>query len=572
MLNKEKIFNVFNLPIELTSSIKHTSENLKEDLELIKTITPDQKCIYETLFNMENNFDKLSIDKWGKYYTYDKSFIKDTQLFLKNCNDLEPQQYKIDNMIGIWTKMEEETNFLETYQFIEWDRFKYLNNSKLILSVLSFYNICSPVFQLISPLLIFITPFILMKSLGVPITAERYVDILIVNLQNQPMYKLFFSFNTMNLGQQVYAFLMVGLWVYNIYSNIISCYKFYKQMIMITSEFENVKQYLDYTIENMTFILNKTSKLKSYHNFNINLDKFLDRLKHFRNEIKYIPKTVFTFKNIFQIGNVMKYYFTLWDSAEVEEIFLYSFGFNCFYNNLKGINKNIQKKSINKCILTKNKKIKFKNVYHPSIKNNVVKNDINLLKNQIITGPNAAGKTTLLKSITINLLLTQQVGFGYYDQLKVNPYHFFHCYINIPDSNNRDSLFQSEARRCKEILDIIKFNKNKRHFCIFDELYSGTNPYEAIGSAYSYLNYISSNKNITFILTTHFIRLCALLKENEHITNINMKTSIINNKPKYYYKIKKGISKIKGGVHVLNQLKYPPKLIEEARNIIKKLD
>ena len=41
-----------------------------------------------------------------------------------------------------------------------------------------------------------------MKSLGVPITAERYVDILIVNLQNQPMYKLFFSFNTMNLGQQ----------------------------------------------------------------------------------------------------------------------------------------------------------------------------------------------------------------------------------------------------------------------------------------------------------------------------------------------------------------------------------
>ena len=42
---------------------------------------------------------------------------------------------------------------------------------------------------------------------------------------------------------------MVGLWVYNIYSNIISCYKFYKQMIMITSEFENVKQYLDYTIE-----------------------------------------------------------------------------------------------------------------------------------------------------------------------------------------------------------------------------------------------------------------------------------------------------------------------------------
>ena len=572
MLNKEKIFNIFNLPIQFNSSFNKTGEILKEDLELTKTIDPEQECIYENVFNMKNSFDKLSIDKWAKYYTHDKKFIKDTQGFLTKCGDLGPQQYKIDNMINIWQKMEKESNFLETYQFIEWDRFRYLNNSKFVLSVLSFYNMASPLFQLISPLLIFITPFILMKTLGIPMTVERYTEILWFNLQNQPMYKLFFSFNTMNLGQQVYAFLMVGLWIYNIYSNIISCYKFYKQMLLITSEFETVKTYLDYTIENMKFIKSKTSNLQTYHGFNNNLDLFRDRLEHFRNEIKYIPKHIFTPKNILQIGSVMKYYFTLWDSAEVEEIFMYSFGFNCFYNNLDGINKNIQKKTINKCILTKKKKISFNNVYHPSIKDNVIKNNINLIKNKIITGPNAAGKTTLLKSITINLLLSQQLGFGYYDKLKLNPYHYFHCYINIPDSNNRDSLFQSEARRCKEILDVIKFNKKKRHFCIFDELYSGTNPYEAIGSAYSYLNYISVNKNITFILTTHFIKLCNLLKNNKLIENINMKTEIINNTPKYYYKIQKGISKIKGGVHVLRQLKYPPKLVEEAKNILEKIE
>ena len=572
MLNKEKIFNIFHLPIQFNSFTKKTSINLKEDLELTKTIYPKQKCVYENLFNMENNFDKLSIEKWSEYYTYDKQFIKDTQHFLNDCSDLEVEQYKIDNMTTLWKKIDNETNFLETYQFIEWERFKYLNNSKLVLSILSFYNISSPLFQLISPLLIFITPFILMKGLGVPISTERYTQILILNLQNQPMYKLFFSFNTMNLGQQVYGLLMVGLYIYNIYSNIVSCYKFYKQTKLITSEFETVKAYLDYTIENMKFIKNKSTKLKTYSGFNDHLDKFKDRLVHFRKEITNIPKEIFTPKNIIQLGSVMKYYFTLWDSAEVEEIFMYSFGFNCFYNNLKGINKNIINKDINECSLSNKKKIKIKNIYHPSIKTNVIKNNINLSKNKIITGPNAAGKTTILKAITISLLTSQQIGFGYYEKLKINPYHYFHCYINIPDSNNRDSLFQSEARRCKEILDIIKTNKNKRHFCIFDELYSGTNPYEAIGSAYSYLNHISKNKNITFILTTHFIRLCNLIDDNRYVDNINMKTSIVNNEPIYHYEIQKGISKIKGGVHVLKQLNYPDNLIKEAKKIIEKIE
>ena len=39
--------------------------------------------------------------------------------------------------------------------------------------------------------------------------------------------------------------------------------------------------------------------------------------------------------------------------------------------------------------------------------------------------------------------------FGFYYKAKINPYHHFHCYINIPDTCDRDSLFQAEARRCR---------------------------------------------------------------------------------------------------------------------------
>ena len=74
-------------------------------------------------------------------------------------------------------------------------------------------------------------------------------------------------------------------------------------------------------------------------------------------------------------------------------------------------------------------------------------------------------------------------------------------------------------------------NPNKKHFCIFDELYSGTNPYEAISSAYSYLKFIAKNKNVKFLLTTHYLKLCDLLKTNKKILNQSMETNIVNNNP-----------------------------------------
>ena len=80
----------------------------------------------------------------------------------------------------------------------------------------------------------------------------------------------------------------------------------------------------------------------------------------------------------------------------------------------------------------------------------------------IITGPNAAGKTTLLKTTTINIILSQQWGCGFYRKCSISPYSHIHCYLNIPDTSGRDSLFQAEARRCKEILDAIVESGTRR--------------------------------------------------------------------------------------------------------------
>jgi DNA mismatch repair ATPase MutS len=110
-------------------------------------------------------------------------------------------------------------------------------------------------------------------------------------------------------------------------------------------------------------------------------------------------------------------------------------------------------------------------------------------------------------------------------------------------------------------------NPNKRHFCIFDELYSGTNPYEAIASAYGYIDFVSKKPNVDLILTTHYIELCELLSKHDRIENLHMSTDADG---AYLYKISDGISTIKGGLKVLRDLDYPAEIVDNAKRIIER--
>jgi DNA mismatch repair ATPase MutS len=186
-------------------------------------------------------------------------------------------------------------------------------------------------------------------------------------------------------------------------------------------------------------------------------------------------------------------------------------------------------------------------------------------KNLIITGPNASGKTTTLKTALINVILTQQFGCGFYKSGNMMPYQHIHCYLNIPDTSGRDSLFQAEARRCKDIIDVIKANKKDRHFCVFDELYSGTNPDEAVMSANAFMEYLVKFENVKCILTTHFIAVCKKLSSHSRIENYQMETTPMGDSFNYTYVLKKGISEVRGGIKVLHDMQYPDEIIQNSK-------
>ena len=83
---------------------------------------------------------------------------------------------------------------------------------------------------------------------------------------------------------------------------------------------------------------------------------------------------------------------------------------------------------------------------------------------------------------------------------------------------------------------------------------------------------ISKIKNVSFVLTTHYIKLCHLFKKHKQIKNYKMKVKMTDDdKPIYSYKINKGISKIKGGISILRDLQYPDDIILEAKNILNSL-
>jgi DNA mismatch repair ATPase MutS len=290
-----------------------------------------------------------------------------------------------------------------------------------------------------------------------------------------------------------------------------------------------------------------SSNLDSFNEFNSCIQQKIDELTGIYNKISCISEYSLTnFSKVKEIGKILKYFYELHTEDSYNNAIMYSIGFNGYIDCLEGLQKNVEERKMNFAILNKEnvKKNIMKNSYYACLKDEMpVKNTIKFKKNIIITGPNASGKTTVLKSSLINVILTQQFGCGFYDSAKITPYDNLHCYLNIPDTSGRDSLFQAEARRCKDIINSVNANKKETHLCIFDELYSGTNPDEAVSSANAFMDFIVKNNNVTCLLTTHYTKLCKKLAKNKKIENYNMKTLSHSGDFEYTYLIRPEQSK-----------------------------
>lgn len=567
---------VFKQPIDYCKKTHTIDDHIQSDLELIKSESNDSDSVYNNLVDVDTEVGKEILPNFASKYSTNTKYLKETQKLLKHSSDIMFDKHVINNMTDFWLKIKSNKNFVETYQYLEFERFSYLNYSTIFLTWLTILNLLSPLLQLITPILLLILPFLLLRTVSnnENMTFGNYFEALKYVLSNNSLGKMIVNFNNGTIQQKLQCIMFVSMYFYNLYQNFISCYKFYKSQFEIQQNLYLTKEYLNYTIQSYDYFTNKIKycKLKEYGykgdgRFMQTINKYKEKTVELYKRFDFVSERM-NYGYCSKPGRIMKTFYELYDSTEVDDVMTYSLGFHGYFDILKSLVDKIKQKTIHKITYTKKNECKFQSIYHPCIHGKPIKNDIDFAKNKIITGPNAAGKTTILKSVIVNILLSQRIGYGYFESGVINPYRHFHCYINIPDNCSRDSLFQSEVRRCKSILDTIKKNPRERHFCVFDELYSGTNPYEAISSATSYLKYINQYDNVSFILTTHFMKICNLLKDHSKIENCHMKTTQENDKLTYFYKMILGISNIRGGISVLRQLNYPEAIVSAAKQIL----
>ena len=226
---------------------------------------------------------------------------------------------------------------------------------------------------------------------GLELTVREYVDVLKILAESHAIGKLFTQFNEVSFNEKIYLLISAAFYVFSIYQNVTVCLKFHSNMIKIHNHFNEINNYLDYTIKTMDNYLSYSNNLSSQNEFNIVLrekKKFLeDLIKKFSCITEYKLTSV---RKLQEIGNILKYFYELHDDKVYNDAIMYSFGFNGYVDCLEGLIINIEERKINFAAFIKDKKKTiFKNSYYAPLKdNNPIKNTIKFKKNIIITGPN----------------------------------------------------------------------------------------------------------------------------------------------------------------------------------------
>jgi len=201
------------------------------------------------------------------------------------------------------------------------------------------------------------------------------------------------------------------------------------------------------------------------------------------------------------------------------------------------------------------------NYWHPLIDPNVVvTNSLHMgndIKNLMITGPNAGGKTTSLMSLIINIIFAQSFGIAPSEKIVMTPFAKIHSYLDITTNLQEGlSLFAAEVDRAKKLKNsILSCTENQKTFTIIDEIFSGTAPDVAADVGSKFATQLGDMKHSMTIITTHFKELTKVGQDTGTFTNYKVADATImpDGKIVYPFKLVPGISSQNIAQHMLEQ-------------------
>ena len=199
-------------------------------------------------------------------------------------------------------------------------------------------------------------------------------------------------------------------------------------------------------------------------------------------------------------------------------------------------------------------------LYHPLIET-PVPNSISEFQSVLITGSNASGKSTFIKTLAINAILAQTI----YTSLSTSyqaSYFMIYSSMALRDNLfNKESYYMVEIKSLKRILDNI--NDEIPTLCFIDEVLRGTNTLERVAASSRILADLSQ-KNALVFAATHDIELTHILEK--HYTNYHFQERIEANEVLFDYQLYQGKAISKNAIKLLDMLKFPKEITTAAEN------
>lgn len=199
---------------------------------------------------------------------------------------------------------------------------------------------------------------------------------------------------------------------------------------------------------------------------------------------------------------------------------------------------------------------------HPLI-TEPVPNSIETQGPVLITGSNASGKSTFLKSVAISALMAQTLGFVPASSYRASRFKIFTSMALNDSIRNGESYFIVEIKSIKRIIDAAEGGANV--FCCIDEVLRGTNTIERIAASSQILKTLMREDYIVFA-ATHDIELTRILEGK--YTNYHFDEDIEEDDVKFNYLLKTGRAHSRNAIKLLKVMDYDKKLIEDAEKMV----
>ncbi|NDU95144.1 DNA mismatch repair protein MutS [Spirosoma terrae] len=189
----------------------------------------------------------------------------------------------------------------------------------------------------------------------------------------------------------------------------------------------------------------------------------------------------------------------------------------------------------------------------------------------IITGPNMAGKSALLRQTALIVLMAQSGSFVPASVAEVGIVDKIFTRVGASDNLSRgESTFMVEMTETASILN----NLSERSLVLMDEIGRGTSTYDGVSIAWSIIEYLHNKTDCRpkTLFATHYHELNDLAADNPRIKNFNVAVKEMGNKVIFLRKLKEGGSEHSFGIHVAQMAGMPGQIVSRANEILKKLE